>query len=102
MTRAKQDKPQWESVLFQPVLKAYLTRHLWIIIAQISIGSLTMQLSMFSHQKLWAHDLLMKLQHQLFTSHIVLNAILGEFTNTDSIYQLYEPNIWIAIQLIWT
>ena len=57
---------------------------------------------MFNHQKALAHQLLMKLQHQMFTSNIVLNALLGEFINIDSIYQLYRPTIQMAIQLLQT
>ena len=31
--------------------------------------------------------------------NFVLNALLGEFTSVDSIYQSYEPTIWMAVQL---
>ena len=34
--------------------------------------------------------------------NFILNVLLGEFTNIDSIYQLYEPTIWTAIQLLRT
>ena len=57
---------------------------------------------MFNHQKALADDLLMKLQFQPFASNTVLNALLGEFTNLDSIYQLYKLTIQMAIQLHWT
>ena len=44
----------------------------------------------------------MKLQCQLFASNFVLNALLGEFTSIDSMYQSYKPTIWTAIKLLWT
>ena len=38
----------WESVLFQPVLKAYPTHHSWIITAHVSLGNLEKQWRMFT------------------------------------------------------
>ena len=32
----------------------------------------------------------------------MLNALLGKFSNIDNIYQLYEPTIQIAMQLLGT
>ena len=98
-TRVKQDKPQWESALFQPVLKAYPWRHSWIITAHVSIGDLSKQLQMFNHQKALAQDLLIKLQQQPFTSNFVYT-LLGEFSNIANIYHLYEPIIWTAVVLL--
>ena len=57
---------------------------------------------MFNHQKALAHKVLMKLQCQPFTSNFMHNALLGEFTNIDSIYQLYQPTIQTTIQLFRT
>ena len=96
-TGVKQDKPQQESVLFQPVPKAYPTWHSWIITAHISIHFLNKQLCMFNCQKALAQELLIKLQWQPFASNFVFNALLGEVSN---IYQSYEPIIWTAIQLL--
>ena len=56
---------------------------------------------MSNHQKTLAHELLMKLK-QPFTSIFILNALLGGFTNIDTIYQLYKPSIQRAIQLLQT
>ena len=61
LTRAKQDKPQLEFILSQPVLKAHLTWHSWISTVYISLGNLNKQLCMFNPQKALAHELLMKL-----------------------------------------
>ena len=54
---------------------------------------------MFNCQKALAHELLMKLQCQPFATYFILNALLGEFTNIESIYQLHKPTIQMAIQL---
>ena len=40
----------WESVLFQPVLKAYPMCHSWIITAHISLGNQEKQWQMFVKQ----------------------------------------------------
>ena len=42
---------------------------------------------MFSCLKTSAHYLLVKLQCQPLASHIILNALLGDFSNIGSIYQ---------------
>ena len=65
-------------------------------------GYLNRQLHMFNCQTALVHELLMKLRCQPFASNFMLNALLGEFTNIKSIYQLYEPNIQTAIQLLRT
>ena len=74
----------------------------WIITAHISLGNLNKQLYLFKCQKALAHELLMKLQCQPFISNFIFNALLGEFTNINSIYQSYKPSIWMAIQLLQT
>ena len=40
-----------ESVLFQPILAAYPTRHSWIISAHINLGTLNRPMHMFNRQK---------------------------------------------------
>ena len=92
--------PYHESVLFHLVLKAYPTNHSWIITAHISLGDLNRQLHMFNCQKTLAHQLLVKHQDQLLASQLVLNALLDEFSNTNSIYESYKPTISSAVQLL--
>ena len=89
-------------MLLHPVLKAYPKCHSWIITAHISLGGLNRQLHMFNHQKTFGHQLLVKLQGQLLASQLVLSALLGEFSNIDSIYESYRPTIWSAVQLLKT
>ena len=81
LVEKKQDISHHESVLFHPVLKAYPTDHSWIITVYISLGDLNRQLCMFNCQKTLAHQL----QGKLLASHLVLNALLDEFSNIDSI-----------------
>ena len=102
LTGTKLDKPQHKSILLHLFLKAYPAWHSWIITVDISLGSLSKELHVFNHQKTSAHQLLMKLQHQLLTSNFILNPLLEEFTSIDSIYQLYRPTMQMAIQLFWS
>ena len=95
LTGAKQDKPQWASVLFQPVLKAYPTQ-------DSCMNSLNKQLHIFNCQKAQTHELPMKLQYQPFASNFILNALLGKITNIDSIYHSHKPTLQMAILLLWT
>ena len=57
---------------------------------------------MFNCQKTLAHQLLVKLQDQPLASQLVLSAPLDEFSNIDSIYELYKPTIRSAVQLLKT
>ena len=99
---AEQDKPLWKSILCQPIIKAYLTSHSWTITEHIFLDNLNKQLHMFNHQKALAHELLMKLKCQSFTSNFILNASLGEVININSIYQSYKAPIQTAKWLLWT
>ena len=57
---------------------------------------------MFNCQKTLAHQLLLKLQDQLFALHFALNALLDEFYNIDSIYKSYKSTIQSAVQFLKT
>ena len=57
---------------------------------------------MFNQQKTSAHQLLVKLQDQLLASQLVVNALLDEFANMDSIYESYKPIMKSAVQLLKT
>ena len=52
-----------ESVLFQPILAAYPTRHSWIISAHINLGSLHKPMHMFNRQKNIVHEMISKLRN---------------------------------------
>ena len=55
---------------------------------------------MFNYQKILAHQLLVELQSQLLVSHFVLNSLLEELSNKDSIYKSYKPTIQSRVQLL--
>ena len=40
-----------------------------------------------------AHPLLVKLEGQPLASELVFSALLGEFSNKDSIYESYKPTM---------
>ncbi len=93
-----------ESVLFQPVLKAYPTRHSWIITAHISVGKLNKQLRAFSKQRSTARTVLTTLQglNYPFVPEYMVAALQTEVSNLESIFESYQPVITAAIDLFKT
>ena len=90
----------WESVLFQPVLKAYPTCHSWIITAHISLGNLEKQWRMFIKQMERTQQLLNSIQQKPLAPTHMISALQAELTNLDSIYTSYRPLILAATQLL--
>ena len=90
----------WESVLFQPVLKAYPTHHFWIITTQVSLGNLEKQWKMFVQQMGRTQQLLNSLQLKHLAPSYILSALQTELANLDSIYTSYKPLILTATQLV--
>ena len=88
------------SVLFQPVLKAYLTHHSWIITAHISLGNLEKQWKMFVQQMESTQQLLNSLQQKPLAPTYIISALQAEPANLDSIYMFYKPLILTATQLL--
>ena len=90
-----------ESVLFQPVLKAYPTCHSsWIITAHVSLGNLEKCWRMFIKQMEKTQQLLNSIQQKpLAPTHVIL-ILQAELTNLDSIYMSYRPLILAATQLL--
>ena len=52
-----------ESVLFQPILVVYPTRHSWIISAHINLGTLNKPMHMFNRQKNIVCEMISKLRN---------------------------------------
>ena len=52
-----------ESVLFQPILAAYPTRHSWITSAYINLGTLHKPMHMFNRQKNIVREMISKLKN---------------------------------------
>ena len=89
-----------ESVLFQPVLKAYPTCHLWFITAHISIGHLEHHWESFNRQMDRTHQLLQYLGQQLSTPTQLITTLQSELTNINDIYNSYKPIIIPTINLL--
>ena len=87
----------WESILFQPVLKAYPTHHSWIITAHVSSGNLEKQWRMFIKQMGRTQQLLNSLQQKPLAPTYMISALQAEFTNLDSIYPSYKQQIVLHI-----
>ena len=87
-----------ESVIFQPVLQAYPTRHSWIITAHISLGNLECHWKLFARQLTRTQQFLRSLdQHP---SAQLLSTLQLELTNIQDIYNSGESTITSAIQLL--
>ena len=89
-----------ELVLFQPILKAYPTCHLWLITAHIFLGHLECHWKCFNRQMDKTHQLLQFLSQQLSTPSQLLTTLQVEPTNINDIYISYRPIIIPAINLL--
>ena len=90
----------WESVLFQPVLKAYLICHSWIITAHVSLRNLEKQWKMFIKQMERTQQPLSSMQQKPLAITHMISTLQVELTNLDSIYTSYRPLILAATQLL--
>ena len=88
-----------ESILFQPVLKAYPTHHSWLITAHISLEHLEWQWKWFTRQMDRTHEMIQSLIRQPSAPTQLLSAQQTEFTNLNNIYASYKPIIIPAINL---
>ena len=89
-----------ESILFQPVLKAYPITYSWIITAHVSLANLKKQWRMFVQQMGITQQLLNSLQQKSLAPTYTLSALQAELTHLDSIYTSYKPLILMATQLL--
>ena len=89
-----------ESVLFQPVLKAYQTCHSWLITAQISLGHLEWHWKSFTRQMDRTHQMIPSLNWWSSAPTQLLSAQQAELTNLNDIYTSYKPIIIPAINLL--
>ena len=89
-----------ESILFQPVLKAYPIHHSWLITAHISLGHLEHHWKSFNRQMDRTHQLLQYLSHQPSAPTQLLTMLQLELTNINDIYISYKPIIIPAINLL--
>ena len=91
-----------ESVLFQSVLKAYLTHYSWIIMANISLGHLECHWKYFSRQVDKTCQLLQFLSHWPAALTHLISTLQVELTNISDIYESCKPTIISAINLLNT
>ena len=96
---AKVTWERWESVLFQPVLKAYPTHNPWIITIHLSLGNLEKQWKIFIKQMERTQQLLNSIQQRPLAPTHLISTLQVELTSLGSIYMSYRPLILAATQL---
>ena len=89
-----------ESVLFQPVLKAYPTHHSCMITAHVLLGNMEKQWKLFTKQMIRTHQLLPSLLWKPAAPTQLLSGLDEEFSNLNSIYTSYQPLIQAATRLL--
>ena len=89
-----------ESVIFQPVLQAYPTRHSWIITSHISLGHLYCHWKLFTRQLARTQQFLRSLDQHPSTPTQLLSTLQLELSNIQDIYKSGESTITSAIQLL--
>ena len=80
-----------ESVLFQPILAAYPTRHSWIISAHINLGTLLKPMHMFNRQKNIVHETISKLRNHPDDAIEPLQPLQIELDNLHNLFMAYKP-----------
>ena len=91
-----------ESVLCQPVAKAYPTCHSCIITAHVSLGHLERHWKYFSRQADITHQLLQFLSHHPAAPNHLISPLQGELTTINDMYNSCKPTIICAINLLNT
>ena len=91
-----------ESVLFQLVLKAYLTHLSWLITTHISLGHLEQHWKSFTRQMDRTHQIIQSLSQQPSAPTQLLSAQQAELTNISDICTFYKSIIIPAINLLAT
>ena len=86
LTSTSSGRELGESVLFQPVLKAYPTCHSWIITAHVSLGHLEHHWKSFNRQLIRTHQLLQFLSQQPSAPTQLISTLQVELSNIDDIY----------------
>ena len=89
-----------ESVIFQPVLQAYPTRHSWIITAHISLGNLECHWKLFTRQLTRMQQFLRSLDQHPSAPTQLLATLQLELSNIQDIYKSSKATITSAIKLL--
>ena len=86
-----------ESVIFQPVLKAYPTQHSWIETTHASLGHLEHHWKAFNRQLVRIHQLLQFLSLQPSALTQLISILHVELSNIEDMYNSCKPTIISAI-----
>ena len=89
-----------ESVIFQPVLQAYPTRHSWIVTAHISLGNLECHWKLFKRQLTRTQQFLRSLEQHPSASTQLLTTLQVELSNIQDIYKSSKTSITSAVNLL--
>ena len=89
-----------ELVIFQPVLQAYLTRHSWIITAQVSLENLECHWKLFNRQLTRTQQFLRSLDQHPSAPTQLLTTLQLELSNIQDIYKSSKTTITSAISLL--
>ena len=89
-----------ESVIFQPVLQAYPTRHSWIITAHVSLGNFKCHWKLFNRQLTRMQQFLRSLDQHPSAPTQLLTTLQLELSNIQGIYKSSETTITSAINLL--
>ena len=89
-----------ESVIFQPVLQAYPTRHSWIITVHISLGNLEWHWKLFNGQLSSTQQFLRSLDQHPSAPTQLLTTLQLELSSIQDIYQSSKTTITSAIDLL--
>ena len=89
-----------ESVIFQPVLQAYLIQHSWIITAHVSLGNLECHWRTFNRQFDRTQQLLRSLDQHPSAPTQLPSTLQLELSNIKDIYNSGKTTITSAIKLL--
>ena len=89
-----------ESVIFQPVLQAYPTRHSWIITVHVSLGNLECHWKIFNRQLTRTQQFLRSLDQHPSAPTQLLTTLQLELSNIQDIYKSSKTTITSAINLL--
>ena len=89
-----------ESVIFQPVLQAYPTRHSWIITAHISLGNLERHWKLFKRQLARTQQFLISLEQHPLASPQLLTTLQLELLNIQDMYKSNKISIMSTVNLL--
>ena len=91
-----------ESVLFEPILVAYPTRHSWIISAHINLGTLNKPMHMFNRQKNIICEMISNLRNHPDDAIEPLQPLQVKLGNLHSLFMAYKSVFSSAMSILQT